>query len=82
MGTARRLYVSQIPPGTTLASRGIAVAAAERFGMLGLYIIAGIGFWILFSAGDLAIPGRRFVMVRQNALFPSHRSLCGDGFCP
>ena len=44
------LYVSQIAPGTTLPQWGIAVAAAERFGMLGLYMIAGIGFWILFSS--------------------------------
>jgi hypothetical protein len=44
------LYVSQIAPGTQLASWGIAVAAAERFGLLGLYIIAGMGFWILFSS--------------------------------
>ena len=44
------LYVSQIAPGTTLPSWGIAVAAAERFGMLGLYMIAGMGFWILFSS--------------------------------
>jgi hypothetical protein len=44
------LYVSQIAPGTSLQSWGIAVAAAERFGMLGLYIIAGMGFWILFSS--------------------------------
>ncbi len=44
------LYVSQIAPGTTLPQWGIAVAAAERFGTLGLYMIAGIGFWILFSS--------------------------------
>jgi hypothetical protein len=44
------LYVSQIAPGTTLPQWGIAVAAAQRFGMLGLYMIAGIGFWILFSS--------------------------------
>lgn len=44
------LYVSQIAPGTTLKSWGIAVTAAERFGMLGLYMIAGMGFWILFSS--------------------------------
>jgi len=44
------LYVSQIAPGTTLPQWGIAVSAAERFGILGLYMIAGIGFWILFSS--------------------------------
>ena len=44
------LYVSQIAPGTTLASWGIAVTAAEHFGMLGFYMIAGMGFWILFSS--------------------------------
>ena len=44
------LYVSQIAPGTKLASWGIAVAAAERFGTLGLYMIAAMGFWILFSS--------------------------------
>lgn len=44
------LYVSQVEPGTTLASWGIAVSAAERFGTLGLYMIALMGFWILFSS--------------------------------
>ena len=44
------LYVSQIAPGTKLASWGIAVAAAQRFGTLGLYMIAAMGFWILFSS--------------------------------
>ena len=44
------LYVCQIAPGTKLASWGIAVAAAQRFGTLGLYMIAAMGFWILFSS--------------------------------
>ncbi len=44
------LYVSQIPHGTTLAQWGIAVSAAQHFGMLGLYMIAAMGFWILFSS--------------------------------
>jgi hypothetical protein len=44
------LYVCQVPHGTTLPSWGIAVAAAQRFGTLGLYMIAGMGFWILFSS--------------------------------
>jgi len=44
------LYVSQIPRGTTLASWGIAVSAAQRFGTLGFYMIAVMGFWILFSS--------------------------------
>jgi hypothetical protein len=44
------LYVSQVAPGTTLPSWGIAVSAAQNFGTLGLYMIAGIGFWILFSS--------------------------------
>ncbi|MDA8124390.1 MAG: Nramp family divalent metal transporter [Deltaproteobacteria bacterium] len=44
------LYVSQIAPGTKLASWGIAVAAAEHFGTLGFYMIAAMGFWILFSS--------------------------------
>jgi hypothetical protein len=48
------LYVSQLPPGTDLQSWGIAVSSAsglvQRFGILGLYIIAAMGFWILFSS--------------------------------
>ena len=44
------LYVCQVPHGTTLAQWGIAVSAAQRFGTLGLYMIAGMGFWILFSS--------------------------------
>jgi hypothetical protein len=44
------LYVSQLPRGTTLAPWGIAVAAAQRFGTLGLYMIAAMGFWIMFSS--------------------------------
>ena len=44
------LYVCQVPRGTTLASWGIAVSAAQRFGTLGLYMIAAMGFWILFSS--------------------------------
>ncbi len=47
------LYVSMIPRGTTLPAWGIAVSSAsgmvQRFGALGLYIIAFIGFWVLFS---------------------------------
>jgi hypothetical protein len=47
------LYVSQLPPGESLASWGIAVSSAsglvQRFGILGLYMIAFIGFWVLFS---------------------------------
>jgi hypothetical protein len=44
------LYVSQVPRGTTLAPWGIAVSAAQHFGTLGLYMIAAMGFWILFSS--------------------------------
>jgi hypothetical protein len=44
------LYVCQLPRGTTLAPWGIAVAAAQRFGTLGLYMIAAMGFWIMFSS--------------------------------
>ena len=44
------LYVSQLPRGTTLAPWGIAVAVAQRFGTLGLYMIAAMGFWIMFSS--------------------------------
>jgi hypothetical protein len=47
------LYVAMIPRGTTLPSWGIAVAPAsgvvQHFGILGLYIIGFIGFWVLFS---------------------------------
>jgi hypothetical protein len=47
------LYVSQLPPGQSLASWGIAVSPAsgmvQHFGILGLYMIAFIGFWVLFS---------------------------------
>ncbi len=47
------LYVTMIPRGTVLPSWGIAVSSAsgmvQRFGILGLYIIAFIGFWVLFS---------------------------------
>lgn len=47
------LYVAMIPKGTQLPSWGIAVAPAsgvvQHFGLLGLYIIAFIGFWVLFS---------------------------------
>jgi hypothetical protein len=44
------LYVCQLPRGTTLAPWGIAVAVAQRFGTLGLYMIAAMGFWIMFSS--------------------------------
>jgi len=48
------LYVSQLPPGITLPNWGIAVSSAsglvQRYGILGLYIIGGMGFWILFSS--------------------------------
>ena len=47
------LYVSMIPAGTTLPSWGLAVSPAsgmvQRFGPLGLYMVAFIGFWVLFS---------------------------------
>lgn len=47
------LYVSMIPKGTTLPSWGLAVSPAsgmvQRFGPLGLYMVAFIGFWVLFS---------------------------------
>jgi hypothetical protein len=47
------LYVTMIPRGTTLPSWGLAVSPAsgmiQRFGPLGLYIVAFIGFWVLFS---------------------------------
>jgi len=44
------LYVCQLPRGTTLAPWGIAVASAQRFGTLGFYMIAAMGFWIMFSS--------------------------------
>lgn len=47
------LYVTMIPRGTTLPSWGLAASPAsgmvQRFGPLGLYIVAFIGFWVLFS---------------------------------
>jgi len=47
------LYVSMIPKGTALPSWGLAVSPAsgmvQRFGPLGLYMVAFIGFWVLFS---------------------------------
>jgi len=48
------LYVSQLPVGMSLPPWGIAVSSSsgmiQRFGILGLYIIAAMGFWILFSS--------------------------------
>ena len=48
------LYVSQLPKGISLPQWGIAVSSSsglmQRYGMLGLYIIAAMGFWILFSS--------------------------------
>ncbi len=47
------LYVSSLPPGTTLPAWGIAVSTSsglvQHFGILGLYMVAFIGFWVLFS---------------------------------
>ncbi len=47
------LYVTMIPRGTDLPSWGLAVSPAsgmvQRFGPVGLYIVAFIGFWVLFS---------------------------------
>ncbi len=47
------LYVASLPHGISLPAWGIAVAPSsgmvQHFGTLGLYMIAFIGFWVLFS---------------------------------